>query len=101
MKITNIPYEKPARRNGTVVPKELASEKFCEEELEVSHNINWSNFLREICAGNLLRILCSKVGDPGIRTKICFPKERNHVGRVLPQWLFGGIVGIQKTVFGR
>ena len=66
-----------------------------EEELGIGKDatIDYNNYLREVCAANLLAnpIL---IGGPNMTVEedeSFFTRRKNHQGRVLPQqWVFGG-----------
>jgi len=74
----------------------MTSIEFCSHELDVNSRtvVDWNNFLREICAADLLANP-PKIGGPGLTVEIdesLFARRKSHVGRVLPQlWVFGGI----------
>ena len=76
--------------------KELTSIKFCENELEIKKQsvIDFSNYLREVCAGILVNNPVI-IGGPGTTVEIdesSFTRRKNNIGAVLPQqWVFGGI----------
>ena len=69
-------------------------------ERDVSNAINkntvvdWNNFLREICAADLLANPIA-IGGPNTTVEVdesLFTRRKNHQGRQLPpQWVFGGI----------
>ena len=56
--------------------------------------VDWNNYLREVCAADLLRNPIV-IGGPNTTVEIdeiLFCRCKNHQGRVLPQqWVFGGI----------
>ena len=76
--------------------KEMTSVLFCEHELGIRKTtvIDWNNFLREVCAAELLAHPVV-IGGPGRVVEVdeaLFSHRKNHQGRVLPQqWVFGGI----------
>ena len=76
--------------------REMTSITYCEHELGISHGsaVDWSNFLREICAMVLLANP-ALIGGPGSTMEVdesLFSRRKNHQGRQLPeQWVFGGI----------
>ena len=76
--------------------REMTSITYCEHELSISHGtaVDWNNFLREVCAADLLANPVM-VGGPGHTVEIdesLFSRRKNHQGRQLPQkWVFGGI----------
>ena len=75
--------------------KELTSMDYCKHELDIGHTsvVDWSNFLREVCAADLLANPVV-IGGPGTTVEVdesLFSRRKNHQGRVLPQ----------KCVFGR
>lgn len=80
------------------------SVNFCEKELEMaSHtSTDWKNYLREVCADNLLKNPM-KIGGEGFTVEIdesCFSRRKNNVGKVYPQqWVFGGVCRETKQTF--
>ena len=56
--------------------------------------MDWNNFLREICAADLLANPIA-IGGPNTTVEVddsLFTRRKNHQGRQLPpQWVFGGI----------
>ena len=76
--------------------KEMTSVSFCEHELGIQKTtvINWNNFLREVCAAEMLAHPVV-IGGPGRvveADELLFSRRKNHQGLVLPQqWVLGGI----------
>ena len=76
--------------------KEMTSIEFCKTELGLSSKtvVDWSNFLREVCAAELLANPVV-LGGPGRVVEVDesqFSRRKNHQERMLSeQWVFGGI----------
>ena len=76
--------------------REMTSMNYCERELDMSNptTVDWKNFLREVCAAELLANPVV-IGGPGTVVEVdesLFSRRKHHQGRVLPQqWVFGGI----------
>lgn len=76
---------------------ELTSMKFCERELGISQEttVDWSAYMREVCAYYLLLKPERMIGGPGLVVEIdesVFTRRKYNVGRILPQrWVFGGV----------
>ena len=84
--------------------EELASVKFCGKELGISHGtaVDYSNYMREVCAEDLIRHPV-QVGGPGKIVEIdetVYSRRKYNRGRVLPeQWVFGGVCRETREVF--
>ena len=83
--------------------KNLATIKFCWEELSIGHTtaVDWKNFLRDLGAWRALQA-ATIVGGPGLRVEIdetLISRRKNHSERVLPQQgIFAGICRETKEV---
>ena len=70
--------------------------EYSKHELGIEHTtvVNFNNYLREICASDLLANPL-RIGGPGMNVEIDesqFSKRKNNQGRHFPpQWVFGGI----------
>ena len=75
--------------------KEYTKIKFVDEELGIGKGatIDFNNYLREVCAADLLANHL-QIGGPNMRVEVdesLFSRQKNHQGRVSPQqWAFGG-----------
>ena len=77
--------------------KEQTSIEFCKTELEISKNtsVDWNNFMREVCAADLLANPVV-IGGPNTTVEVderpCFLEEKIIKGACCAQqWVFGGI----------
>lgn len=83
---------------------EMTTKNFCERELDIGGHafVDWSNFLREVCANTLINNPVV-IGGPGMDVEIdesMFSRRKNEVGRTYPaQWVFGGICRQTKECF--
>lgn len=85
--------------------QEYNSIKFCKKELNINCNhtiVDYSNFLREVCAAKLLHNPIM-IGGPGLHVQIdesLFVRRKYNVGRVArEQWVFGGVCEETKESF--
>ena len=65
---------------------EMTSFEFCERELHMNKNtvVDWNNYLREVCAMDLLQNRV-QIGGPNMTVEVdesLFARRKNHQGRV-------------------
>lgn len=71
--------------------------KFCERELGMNQEttVDWSAYMREVCANYLLSKPDGMIGGDGMVVEVdesVFTRRKYNVGRVFPQvWVFGGV----------
>ena len=74
--------------------KEYTSIQFCQDELAMGKIIDFNNYMREICASDLINNPVT-IGGPGCIVEIdetMYSRRKYNRGRIYPeQWVFGGI----------
>lgn len=83
---------------------EISTVNFCQRELSMSPVafVDWSNYLREVCASSILRNF-HPIGGPNKTVEIdesMFSRRKNNTGQMYPQqWVFGGVCRETADVF--
>ena len=84
--------------------KGLTSIKYCQEELGMNHNttVDFANYLREVCAEELLQNP-KIIGGDGLIVEVdesAFSRRKYNKGKPYPvQWVFAGVCRETKDMF--